>query len=80
MKQPYHLVDPSPWPLIAALGGGIMLFGVVEWAHGITKIPFFVGLLIALSTATLWWRDVLRDEQGAGSAHGGRPPRDFAMA
>ncbi len=45
LKQPYHLVDPSPWPIVGALGGGLTLFGIVEWAHGITKVPFFVGLL-----------------------------------
>ena len=26
--HPYHLVDPSPWPLIAAMGAGLMLFVV----------------------------------------------------
>ena len=31
LKQPYHLVDPSPWPLVGALGGGMPLFGIVEW-------------------------------------------------
>ena len=23
LKQPYHLVDPSPWPIIGALAGGL---------------------------------------------------------
>ncbi|MGI4808000.1 MAG: cytochrome c oxidase subunit 3 [Janthinobacterium lividum] len=66
MKQPYHLVDPSPWPLLASLGAGCMLFGVVEWAHGITKIPFFAGLALVLVVATLWWRDVLRESKAPG--------------
>ena len=66
MKQPYHLVDPSPWPLLASLGAGVMLFGVVEWAHGITKLPFFAGLALVLVVATLWWRDVLRESKAPG--------------
>ncbi len=66
MKQPYHLVDPSPWPLLAALGGGIMLFGVVEWAHDITRLPFFIGLAMVIAVATMWWRDVLRESKAPG--------------
>ena len=66
MKQPYHLVDPSPWPVIAALGGGMTLFGIVEWAHGISKIPFFIGILGTVSIAVLWWRDVLRESKTPG--------------
>ena len=46
MKQPYHLVDPSPWPLIGAAAGGMTLFGIVEWAHEISKIPCRIRLII----------------------------------
>jgi cytochrome c oxidase subunit 3 len=66
MKQPYHLVDPSPWPLAGAFGGGLTLFGIVEWAHGISKIPFFLGLLVTLCVMFLWWRDVLRESRTPG--------------
>ncbi len=66
MKQPYHLVDPSPWPLLGALGGGLLLFGIVEWVHDITKVPFFVGVIIVLSVMFLWWRDVLRESKTPG--------------
>jgi cytochrome c oxidase subunit 3 len=66
MKQPYHLVDPSPWPLTGALGGGLTLFGVVEWAHGITKVPFFIGLVSLFCVMFLWWRDVLRESRTPG--------------
>ena len=68
LKQPYHLVDPSPWPVIGAAGGGMLLFGIVEWAHDITRIPFFLGVIIVLSVAFLWWRDVLR-ESGTPGLH-----------
>ncbi len=66
MKQPYHLVDPSPWPLLAAAGGGMTLFGIVEWAHDVSKIPFFAGLLLTLIVSSLWWRDVLRESKTPG--------------
>ena len=25
LKQPYHLVDPSPWPIIGAVGGALVV-------------------------------------------------------
>ena len=66
MKQPYHLVDPSPWPLLGAAGGGLTLFGIVEWAHGISKLPFILGILMTLGVMFLWWRDVLRESKTPG--------------
>ncbi len=66
MKQPYHLVDPSPWPLLGALGGGLTLFGVVTAAHGQGYVPFTLGLLILFGVMFLWWRDVLRESRTAG--------------
>ena len=66
LKQPFHLVDPSPWPITGALGGGVMLFGVVHWAHGGSYIPFTIGVLIVLGTMALWWRDVLSESRTAG--------------
>jgi cytochrome c oxidase subunit 3 len=44
----------------------LTLFGVVEWAHGITKVPFFAGVVILLSVMFLWWRDVLRESKTPG--------------
>ena len=66
LKQPYHLVDPSPWPIAGALGGGMMLFGIVTWAHSGSKLPFIVGVLLVLCTMALWWRDVLKESRTAG--------------
>ncbi len=66
LKQPYHLVDPSPWPLVGALGGGILVFGIVTAAHGSGFIPLIIGLLMVLGVMAMWWRDVLRESSTAG--------------
>lgn len=66
LKQPYHLVDPSPWPLVGALGGGVLVFGIVTAAHGGTKLPLILGVLLVLCTMALWWRDVLKESHTAG--------------
>jgi cytochrome c oxidase subunit III len=66
LKHPYHLVDPSPWPLVGALGGGVMLFGLVHWAHGGSRIPFFVGVAAVLMVMALWWRDIVKESRTEG--------------
>jgi cytochrome c oxidase subunit III len=66
LKQPYHLVTPSPWPLLGALGGGLMLAGIVFAAHYGNYIMLVIGALITLATAFFWWRDVLRESRTPG--------------
>ncbi len=66
LKQPYHLVDPSPWPLMGAAGGGLTVLGIIFAAH-YGEYGFLVaGLALVLLTMALWWRDVLRESRVAG--------------
>ena len=59
-KHPYHLVDPSPWPLLGSLAGGVMAFGAVRFMHGqeYGTAVLILGALLVLLTMFLWWRDV----------------------
>jgi cytochrome c oxidase subunit 3 len=66
LKQPYHLVDPSPWPLTGALGGGLTVLGVIFAAHYGNYITLALGLAIVLGVMFFWWRDVLRESHTAG--------------
>lgn len=61
IPQPYHLVRPSPWPLMGALSGGLLAFGAIEFMHYKTSIFLWLGLLAVLSTMALWWRDVIHE-------------------
>ena len=66
LKQPYHLVDPSPWPLVGALGGGVTVFGIVLAAHFGSYVALIVGLLLIAGTMVMWWRDVLKESRTPG--------------
>ncbi len=62
-KHPYHLVDPSPWP-IAGAGAALFLFaGAVMSMHGAPGGPFVLGfgVLALLFVLFKWWRDVVRE-------------------
>ena len=60
-KHPYHLVDPSPWPLVGALGGGVLAVGTVIFMHGGTAWIMPIGGALVILTMYLWWRDVVRE-------------------
>ncbi len=66
LKQPYHLVDPSPWPLVGAVGGGMTVLGIVLAAHYGSYAALVIGLLIVLGTMFFWWRDVLKESATTG--------------
>jgi cytochrome c oxidase subunit 3 len=65
-KHPYHLVDPSPWPLIGAFSGGALLLGIILVAHQGTYWMLALGTLATLATMFFWWRDVLRESLTPG--------------
>jgi cytochrome c oxidase subunit 3 len=67
-KHPFHLVDPSPWPLLGSIAGGALATGAVLYFHGYGAWLMIVGLLFVLATMFLWWRDVIR-ESNSGLYH-----------
>ncbi len=66
LKQPYHLVDPSPWPIIGALGGFLTVFGIVLAAHYNNYMVLVAGALIVIATMAGWWRDVVKESRTPG--------------
>jgi hypothetical protein len=62
-KHPYHLVDPSPWPLVAAMGCFFLTFGFVMFFHGYigSSSMMLTGLITVLFVMYTWWRDIVRE-------------------
>jgi cytochrome c oxidase subunit 3 len=60
-KHPYHLVNPSPWPLIGSLAAGVLTSGAVVWMHGGSYWIMIAGFLGILAIMAVWWRDVIRE-------------------
>nr|BBC77594.1 cytochrome c oxidase subunit 3 [Nitzschia sp. PL1-4] len=59
----FHLVDPSPWPLLASLGAFMLTTGTVLYMHKMTggwglASTGFISLLFVMF---VWWRDVVRE-------------------
>nr|YP_010026544.1 cytochrome c oxidase subunit III [Calotes mystaceus]QOQ85766.1 cytochrome c oxidase subunit III [Calotes mystaceus] len=59
--HPFHLVTPSPWPILAATSTLMLTSGLVLWMHLKTPMLIYLGLLTLLMTAYQWWRDIIRE-------------------
>lgn len=59
----FHLVDPSPWPLIASIGAFLLTSGLVVYMHKVLDGfgLFSHGLFLILFVMYVWWRDVIRE-------------------
>lgn len=65
----YHLVDPSPWPVVGSISAFVMAVGAITWMHHmIAAAPyiFAAGVLGVLYTMIGWWRDVIREAEFQG--------------
>src|ERR1700745_222809 len=60
-KHPYHLVAPSPWPLVGAVAAGLITTGGVLYMHGYGWTLLIIGFLAVLGVMAVWWRDVIRE-------------------
>jgi cytochrome c oxidase subunit III len=73
-QHDYHLVNPSPWPFIGAVGALTMAIGGVAWMQmmkggalhlfGLNLSNpwlFFMGVAIVLYTMFAWWSDTIKE-------------------
>jgi cytochrome c oxidase subunit 3 len=70
-QHDYHLVDPSPWPLVGAFAAVMTAVGLIGWmrtmgagdgAYGVHGPWLFaLGVSTILFVMFMWWRDVIRE-------------------
>ncbi len=73
-KHDYHIIDPSPWPIVAAFGAFVITFGGVCFMRylnggavhlfGINFAQpwlFFIGLAVILYVMYGWWADTIKE-------------------
>lgn len=59
----FHLVDPSPWPLIASLGALMLTSGLVLYMHKFVGgwLLLTTGFSVIIYIMYTWWRDIIRE-------------------
>jgi cytochrome c oxidase subunit III len=72
-QHDYHLVDPSPWPLVGSIAAFVMAVGLVLTMKSLTlaglrigPYVFGAGVLGVLYTMLNWWRSVIREASYEG--------------
>ncbi len=69
VRHDYHLLNPSPWPIIGSIGGTVMALGFVIWRKGLfgldagTLWPLLVGAALVAYTMIGWWLDVIKESR-----------------
>ena len=68
-QHDYHLVDPSPWPVIGSVSAFVLAIGAIAWMHNMftgAPLVFAAGALGVLYTMFGWWRDVILEAEHGG--------------
>ncbi len=62
-KHSFHLVDPSPWPILTAFSMLGATFGFALYFHGYDDGLELIELALELvfCLAGFWWRDIIRE-------------------
>jgi cytochrome c oxidase subunit 3 len=61
--HPYHLVTPSPWPLLISIAAFTVAIGAAMFMHNYKYggLTLFWGSFNLILIMSLWWRDVIRE-------------------
>jgi len=75
-QHDYHLVEPSPWPIIGGISAFITAVGLIIWmrsmgdGEGLFGLHgpwvFLTGMICIAGTMFVWWRDVINEAEHQG--------------
>ena len=67
-NQPWHVPDPSPWPIVGTIGAFVTAVGLIWFMQ--TGVPWvlIIGGIIVVYTMMGWWREVIK-EASDGHSH-----------
>ncbi len=66
VPHPYHLVEPSIWPVCGAASAILIATGIIFVAHYNDYWFLIAGMIGAFTTMYVWWRDVIAETRTPG--------------
>ncbi|MEE8214468.1 MAG: cytochrome c oxidase subunit 3 [Alphaproteobacteria bacterium] len=66
-NHPYHMVAPSPWPVLGAAAVMVLAGGAIVFFHDGGPWIMLAGLAALLYVMFRWWSDVVREAQDGHS-------------
>nr|ABQ11834.1 cytochrome c oxidase subunit 3 [Iphiteon panicea] len=64
--HPYHLVEPSPWPIIGSYAALFLTIGSILYFHYTHTTILISGFIITTLIMIVWWRDTIRESSFQG--------------
>lgn len=65
-NHPFHIISPSPWPLLVGIRTIRTLIGTILWVCTNSIYLLIVRVFLLTFLARLWWRDVSRERSLQG--------------
>ena len=62
-RHDFHLVDPSPWPVLGAAALFVLAIGAIQYFHENNPWIMVAGLVGTLLVLYFWWRDVVDEAE-----------------
>lgn len=59
--HPFHMVSPSPWPMIGAASAFVLALGLLSLMHNHEVWLLVTGVILVLFTMTGWWKRVIHE-------------------
>ncbi|MEO1473698.1 MAG: cytochrome c oxidase subunit 3, partial [Pseudomonadota bacterium] len=69
VRHDYHLVNPSPWPLLGSIAVAVLAIGGVNYMKGLwgmeqgTTWLLFLGFAMVIWVMFGWWREVVKESR-----------------
>nr|YP_010627095.1 cytochrome c oxidase subunit III [Tremoctopus violaceus]ATR85792.1 cytochrome c oxidase subunit III [Tremoctopus violaceus]WBK26786.1 cytochrome c oxidase subunit III [Tremoctopus violaceus] len=60
-RNPFHLVEYSPWPLTGSMSAFFLTIGLSSWFHNYGHSLMVIGVILMTLTMYQWWRDITRE-------------------
>uniref|UniRef100_UPI00315C9691 cytochrome c oxidase subunit III n=1 Tax=Ceratozetella imperatoria TaxID=3127034 RepID=UPI00315C9691 len=64
--NPFHLVDQSPWPILASNGALALVLSGLVLLNKVTPLVILLSFLLMITVAFSWWRDIHRESTNQG--------------
>lgn len=61
IRQPFHLTQVRPWPLVGSISAFFLAVGLTIWIHMNNYFMLAGGTIMIIITIIQWWRDIVRE-------------------
>nr|DBA43564.1 TPA_asm: COX3 [Bombus haemorrhoidalis] len=63
---PFHMVSPSPWPIILSMNLMNLLLSCILWIYLNNLMLMIMNMIILILSLSMWFRDIIRESTFQG--------------